>query len=502
MVRMMSNAVFQKRLLHSWPAHLFSAFGRPARPPSAFRRPLRPLPLLLAILLLAGPLFSAFPFQEAFSQTEEVDPFYLKLSKEGKYFFQNGKYDEAIKSFEIAFFGFIDNPRMILDCYVHLAVAHFKLKNVEKAKYYLEEINRQELWEHLAAAQLPKELLDEYTEISSRFSQPEARAQKQGDHQETPAPKEKPAPAAPPPSQKPPRRAASKPAADRTAPLKKLKQEIKTDPRNASLYCQLSAAYLEQGKTGEARSVLQDLLKLQPNNAGALFELGRIFSLEKKYSKALELYEKAAPSLEGNIDFLYETGKAYFELQDYAKARVQFSAVQSIQETYKETEAYLARLDEIGRVRKQRAERLLSEARAQKDRDKKTDLYLRALEQDSSNIDVYFELSGVLRDGKHYRQAAQAIDVLLEAGISDPRIPVELGTVHLLNKKYDLAITVLSEGRSSGNDSLELSYLLVKAYLGKKMYREAESELARLVEQSPDYRDSAALLEECRKKKK
>ena len=224
--------------------------------------------------------------------------------------------------------------------------------------------------------------------------------------------------------------------------------------------------------------------------------------MEKKFVRAVELYEKAAPSLKKNSDFLYEAGKAYFELQDYAKARVQFSAAQAINKSYRKTEDYLARLDEIERIRKEKAERFLSEARAQKNLDKKADLYLQVLDLDSSNIDAYFELSGVLRDGKRYREAAQVITVLIEAGISDPRIPVELGTVHLLNKKYDQAITVLSEGRSSGNDSLELGYLLAKAYLGKKMHREAESELARLVGQSPDYKDAAALLRECRKKKK
>jgi tetratricopeptide (TPR) repeat protein len=494
MVRMMSDAVSQKR---------FPRF-HPVRLNSAFRCPRHLVFFLLAILLPAGLLFSAFPLQEASSQSEEVDPFYLKLSEDGKYFFQNGEYEEAVRNFEVAFFGFIDNPQKRLECYVYLTVAHFKLNDAEKTKYYLDEIRRLKLQEHLASAHLPADLLDEYTEITSRFSRLEGGAQKPGGRQPAPArtPKEKPAPSTPPPSQTPPRPTASKLTAHRSAQVKKLKQEIKADPRNAATYFQLSAAYLEQGKTGEARSVLQDLLKLQPENPSALFELGRVYSLGKKFSRALAFYDRAAPFLKANIDFLYEAGKACFELQDYARAREKFSAVQSIQETYKDTEAYLARLDEIERARKQQAERLLSEARAQKNLDKKADLYRRALEHGSSNIEVYFEMSEALRDGKHYKEAARVIEVLFEGGISDPRIPVELGKIYLLDKTYDRAITVLSEGRSSGGDSLELRYLLAKAYLGKKMHREAESELARLVEQSPDYKDAAALLEECRKKKK
>jgi tetratricopeptide (TPR) repeat protein len=465
------------------------------------QRPPRLAVFLLAILLPAGLLFSAFPLQEASSQAEEVDPFYLKLSEDGKYFFQNGEYEEAVKNFEVAFFGFIDNPQKRLECYVYLAVAHFKLKDAEKTKYYLDEIRRLKLQEHLASAHLPTDLLDEYAEITSRFSRLEGGPQKPGGRQPAPTPKAKPAPSTPPPSQTPPRPAASKPAADRSARVKKLKQDIKAEPRNAAIYFQLSAAYLEQGKTGEARSVLQDLLKLQPDNSGALFELGKVYSLEKNFSRALGLYDRAAPSLKANIDFLYEAGKACFELQDYARAREKFSAVQSIQETYKDTEAYLARLDEIERVRKQKAERLLGEARAQKNLDKKADLYRRALEHDSSNIEVYFEMSEALRDGKHYKQAARVIEVLLEAGISDPRIAVELGKIYLLDKTYDRAIAILSKGAASGADPLELSYLLARAYLGKNMRREAEAELAKLVAQSPGYKDAARLLEDCRKKK-
>jgi hypothetical protein len=107
MVRMMINTPSQKRFFRFPPGRL----------DVAFRRPLLLLPVLFTILLPAGILFSAFPFQEAFSQAEEIDPFYHKLSKEGKYFFQNGQYGEAVKSMEIAFFGFIDNPKKLLECY-------------------------------------------------------------------------------------------------------------------------------------------------------------------------------------------------------------------------------------------------------------------------------------------------------------------------------------------------------------------------------------------------
>jgi tetratricopeptide (TPR) repeat protein len=174
----------------------------------------------------------------------------------------------------------------------------------------------------------------------------------------------------------------------------------------------------------------------------------------------------------------------------------------AIDKNYKETENYLARLDEIRRVRKQKGESLLSEARAQKNLDKKADLYFQALDLDSSNIEVFFETSAALRDARRYRQAARVIEVLREAGLSDPRIPIALGEIYVLNKSYDRAIAILREGQTSGVASLERSYFLAKAYLGKKDYRQAESELAGVVGQSPDFKDASALLEECRKKNK
>jgi len=289
---------------------------------------------------------SGFPAQEAPShsaqetdaQTDEVDSFYFKLLDEGKYFFQSGQYDEAIRNFEIAFFGFIDNPGILLECYVHLTVAHANLKNAEKAKDYFDKINRLRLWDDPAAARLPQDLLNEYKAATAHFLPPEERA---------------------------------------------ASQKMETE-----------------------------------------------------------------------------------------------------------------------RIRKEEAARLLAEARAAESPDKKADLYLEALDKDSSNIDVYFELSRALRDGKRYKQAARAMSVLTKAGLSDPRIPIELGTIHLLNKDYDRAIASLKKGRSASGDSIELSYLLGRAYFLKKMYDEATAELARVVEQSPDYEDAASLLEECRKKEK
>jgi tetratricopeptide (TPR) repeat protein len=99
----------------------------------------------------------------------QEDPFYKKLYDEGKYFYQNKNYAGAIEDFGIAFFGYLDNPPRLLECYVYLAVCHFEQKNYEKAKSYVEEIRRLKLEEHTKAANLPEDLAKRYQEIVGKL---------------------------------------------------------------------------------------------------------------------------------------------------------------------------------------------------------------------------------------------------------------------------------------------------------------------------------------------
>lgn len=102
--------------------------------------------------------------------TTTADPFYEKLFEEGKYFYQNGNYLNAIENFEIAFFGFPDNLPRLLECYIYLTVCFFKEKNLEKSKHFSSEINRLNLQEYLNEINLPKDLMDKFLEINSYFS--------------------------------------------------------------------------------------------------------------------------------------------------------------------------------------------------------------------------------------------------------------------------------------------------------------------------------------------
>ena len=90
---------------------------------------------------------------------EKVDPFYERLIAGGKEAFENRDFENAANSFEVAFFGFLDNPPRLLECCVYLAVAYGELGNSEKNDYYLREIRRRKLEKHIDEAGLPEDLL-------------------------------------------------------------------------------------------------------------------------------------------------------------------------------------------------------------------------------------------------------------------------------------------------------------------------------------------------------
>jgi hypothetical protein len=100
---------------------------------------------------------------------DSVDPFYENLLEQGRVLYQNSKPAEVIENLEIAFFGFLDHPNRLLECYVYLAVCQFQQKNYEKAKYYVLEIKKLKLESRMAEVKLPEDLTKKYAEISPKL---------------------------------------------------------------------------------------------------------------------------------------------------------------------------------------------------------------------------------------------------------------------------------------------------------------------------------------------
>jgi len=130
------------------------------------RNELKSLSLALAGLLFLGLIA---PSILAAQTADTVDPFYENLLEEGRFLYQNGKPAEVIENLQIAFFGFLDHPNRLLECYVYLAVCYFHQKNYEKARYYVLEIKKLKLENHMAEIKLPEDLAKNYAEISVKL---------------------------------------------------------------------------------------------------------------------------------------------------------------------------------------------------------------------------------------------------------------------------------------------------------------------------------------------
>jgi hypothetical protein len=97
---------------------------------------------------------------------EEVDPFYLNLLDEGRVLYHNGDPAGAVENLTVACFGFLDSPARLLEGYVYLALCHDLLKNDDKVRFYILEIRRLKLEDHMTDSGLPEDVARKYTDVS------------------------------------------------------------------------------------------------------------------------------------------------------------------------------------------------------------------------------------------------------------------------------------------------------------------------------------------------
>ena len=440
-------------------------------------------PLLLIISFVI--IFTFIGRVHIAAQSEQqVDPFYLKLVKNGIYFYDEGNYAEAIENFEIAFFGFTDHPPILLECYIYLTVCHREINNEEKTEYYYSEIKSQNIQEYMDEIKLPKALMDKYHEITAYFSRLTQKTKSSSISS-----KSKP-PAVP-----------SLPA-DNTleSEADQLKKLIKSNRKNSESYFKLSTIYLEQNKIKEAKSILADLLKIDKKNGNAYFEMGKIFLIDNKKDKALEQFLKANLFLQNNIELHYQTAKLYYETENYQKAEQEFQKVQEINKTYKDTEKYLSSIAEKTIAKKAHSQNFLNLARQTNDLNKKIMYYRQALRTDPSNIDIHFEMSSVYVDENKYKEAVSILESLLDEQPENMKIFEKLGNIYFDDKNYKNAIRIFKQAKTKEEDNIEWSYLLGKTYIEDKKYQEALDELKKVIEKDPAYKNAPDLIKICLEK--
>ena len=422
---------------------------------------------------------------------EAVDPFYEKLFQDGQYFYKEANYAEAIKNFEIAFFGFIDHPDHLAQCYAYLTVSHYLQKNLDRSRYFVDEIKHLNLVDRLNSASLPDGLFHKYTEVVSYFVGTDSRSR----------PSHLP-PSPPSTAQKSPLPGASASAAHASleSEIRQLKEAIKKDRENSDPYLTLSALYSGQKKMGLAKSTLKDLIKVRPNSGNAHFELGKILLAEKKPKEAVAYFRKAAALLPEDVEILFQTGKLLYELREFEGSVQKFLELKSLAQDYKNTEGYLAALDKFDQDIKARAEALADRARRAKTFKEKVALYKKALEADSTNLTVALELSSFYQAAKMHDEAAELLEKIRKHQPRDIRLLAALGSAYVAAESFAKAVPVLRQAESAAPVDPEISYMLAKALMGQKKYREAADAFRRAIGGSPEYKDSGRLLRLCEQK--
>jgi tetratricopeptide (TPR) repeat protein len=218
-------------------------------------------------------------FASSLLYSQQIDPFYLKLLKDGENSFQARNYKEAIKELEIAAFGLHKEKKLAGKAYAYLSLSQYYLKDKEKCEQYLKsafELLGENGIEGLELDEATrgdlKKLLDFYKLGMNKEAEPAK------------------------PKSTPPEEKAS------SASLKELEKRIKAEPNNVSLSYKLYELYKQRYNLQAAKKVLQALVKKNPNEDQAFYLLAKIDFSQKNYKAALEGFRRALkPSDERQI---------------------------------------------------------------------------------------------------------------------------------------------------------------------------------------------------------
>jgi tetratricopeptide (TPR) repeat protein len=145
----------------------------------------------------------------------------------------------------------------------------------------------------------------------------------------------------------------------------------------------------------------------------------------------------------------------------------------------------------------QSASDLAAQARAEIRLGKKIALYNEALKADPRDITIYFELNDTYVAAKKYRASADLMEILALYYPDELRIYIKLAESYILDKAYEKAYRTLVQAIKKDGNELEIRYLLGRANLGLRRYKEASAEFEIILARDPAYKDAAALNDQC-----
>jgi hypothetical protein len=148
----------------------------------------------------------------------------------------------------------------------------------------------------------------------------------------------------------------------------------------------------------------------------------------------------------------------------------------------------------------EKAGALVLQARAETRLAAKIALYNQALEADPSDINIYLEMNDAYYGAKKFRDAADLMQIVLLYHPQDIRVHIKLAEDTLANKAFEQAYRALVQAARIAPDNYEVRYLLGRADLGMKRYKEALAEFDFVLDRDPAFRDASALRQACAEK--
>jgi len=248
-------------------------------------RPKERIRAIVSLAVLVG--ISSLPIRGAFlpAAGQETDPFYRKQLENGEASLAEKKYEEAIRSLEIAVFGLFKDKTLQARAYVFLALSLAASGRKEKSAEALSAAAGLIGWDGLPALNVRDGTKSELEKLIAGIRK---------------SPAEKPEP--PPASEKKP--AAEKPPVPAPAgagnDVDRLLETIKADPKDEKAYYALAARQRENQDIAGARKTLETLLSRIPAEIRAYLEIGRL-EYQARNLKSAERSLERFLSLSGNV---------------------------------------------------------------------------------------------------------------------------------------------------------------------------------------------------------
>jgi tetratricopeptide (TPR) repeat protein len=297
-----------------------------------------------------------------------------------------------------------------------------------------------------------------------------------------------------------------------------LRQAMKFDPTSSFLPVELAQMYWDTGRTTDAISECQDLIKRNPSNLEARRLLGHIFvrnltemnqgqsqtprrnapNNEVMMKQAVDQFQKITELDPKDVESLIVLGRLYSVSNESLKAEEAFKKALAIEPDNDEALVTLAGLYSDHGQTKQAAE-LLERASAHnqhprllamlgksyednRDYAKAVEVLRRALEQDKDNAELKSMLAQNLMKTD---QLDEALKLLQEVAAADPQDPgtfLNLGKIYREKGQYPKALDSFKKAQALQPDSLDITYNLALLHETQGSYEEAIRLLKKLLD--------------------